>query len=87
MRFRDHVPIGKGDETGRTQMIAEHEVECTTAPHGDALRACVVILGDNTVGHFVVIAHEVGGGGTEIRRQHRFDALSVAVPSTSSGQV
>ena len=60
-------------------MIAEHEIECTTASHGDSLRASIVIFGDDSIGHFIMRADEVGGRCAEIGCHHRFDALSVAV--------
>lgn len=60
-------------------MIAEHEVECTTASHGNALCTCIIILGDDTIGHFVVSTNEVCCGCAEISCHHGFGTLTIAV--------
>ena len=57
-------------------MIAEHEVECTTAPHGDALRTCVVVFRHDSIGHFVVCADKVCGRGPIDRG---LDSSSIAI--------
>jgi len=42
-------------------MVSEQVVQRAVLPHRYSLRACIVILGDRAVGHFVVSAHKVGG--------------------------
>ncbi len=42
-------------------MVTEDEVQRVVLAHGDSLSPCIVILRDNPIGHFVVIAHEVCG--------------------------
>ena len=45
----------------------------------DRLRVNSVILGDDSIGHFVVASHEDRGACAEIGRQHRFYPLPVTV--------
>jgi hypothetical protein len=42
-------------------VVAEQVVERAVLAQGDALSTGVVVLGDDTVGDFVVVADEVGG--------------------------
>ena len=74
-------------------MVGEQVGEDAICPHtctapnavrckcGDALRACKVIFGDDSIGHFIVIPYEDRGTGAEVSGQHRFYTLTLISPS------
>lgn len=58
----EHSPIGIGDDTGASQMVAEDEGQRAVLPHSNALISSIVILGDNSIRDIVIVVDEVGGG-------------------------
>jgi len=60
-------------------MIAEQVVQRSVRPHGDALTARIVILGDSSIRHFVVTAHKIGGVRADAHIEDGFYPLVVAV--------
>ena len=47
-------------------MVGEQVGESAICPHGDALRASKVIFGDDSIGHFVVIANKDRGACAKV---------------------
>jgi hypothetical protein len=74
-QFRDDVAGCIGDQGGAAQVVAEQVVERAVLAQGDALSTGVVVLGNDAVGDFVVVADEVGGDVVD----GLGDALAVAV--------
>ena len=56
-------------------MIAEQVVQRPIFAHGDALSLGIIVFGDDSIRHFVVSAHEIGGG------QFGFYVTAIAVIS------
>ncbi len=63
----DHKSAGAGDKGCAPQVVAKHEVQrvvlahtctCVRCKCRDSPSPCIVILRDNSIGHFVVIANE-----------------------------
>jgi len=60
-----------GGDRGTPKMIREQIGESSPSPHGESRRAREIIFRDDSICHFVVIAHEVRG--------HAVDGLGYAV--------
>ncbi len=75
----DHKSAGAGDKGCAPQVVTEDEVQRVVLPHRDSLSPCIVILRDNPIGHFVVIAHKVCGRNSCIGGQHRFHPPPITV--------